>query len=678
MGVADAPAAARDAALALARGDYESGKRSEPDCSPTSLALVLHRGGGVAAMADALAAAPGGAAAAGCGVEPEALATLHSAVPGLECAPPRPGAARRRALTRHACVALRRKASPAAMLSALAAMLQRCSSSQAAPARGVAASGLAHALSLLSAGGEAGGGAGGLPQGLLRLISPSASMFAASLRPLGKGGFGTVFAAVGAVDGRAVALKRVPFRSPLPPWAAGGALAAAHAPLLREAKALAALSHAHVARYHAAWVEPRWDRLAAALTEHVGGGAPSSSDDDRAAAAETAAAARGLRRRSTLRIRDAAATSSEEEAARSSDDDDDDDDASESSAAWSASDASGWSSRTGASRLALPPLADAEGLSGDSSAGGDASSSASSLASSSSLLSQSAEGALALALRAPPAPRPMTWPYCLYISMELVPGPTLQRWLLARADDARCWAADVSGALAPPAAAQARALGAQLAHGLAHMHGRGVLHRDLKPANVVLAPGRSRGRAGDDVAPLRAVIVDLGLAAFAPGGVVADAEGGAAAADPSPSPDDGHTGGVGTATYAAPEQASGRGYGPPADVYSLGLILLELLCRFGTGMERARAMAAARAGALPREALERSAPGAAALVAAMLSPDPALRPTAAAVARSPALRRAGGDQAGGDVAALRAALAAKEAELGRLRAALERATVAAA
>ena len=292
--------------------------------------------------------------------------------------------------------------------------------------------------------------------------------------------------------------------------------------------------------------------------------------------------------------------------------------------------------------------------------------------------------ALQLARSAPPAARPMTWPYCLYIGMELVPGPTLQRWLLARADDARCWADDApgaaAGALAPPAAAQARALAAQLAHGLAHMHGRGVLHRDLKPANVVLAPGRSRGRDADaDAAPpLRAVIVDLGLAAFAPGGVVADSEGGAAAADPSPSPDDGHTGGVGTATYAAPEQASGRGYGPSADVYSLGLILLELLCRFGTGMERARAMAAARAGTLPAEALERGAPGAAALVAAMLATDPALRPTAAAVARSPALRReAAGDGAGGDVAALRAQLAAKEAEVGRLRAALERATVAA-
>jgi hypothetical protein len=49
------------------------------------------------------------------------------------------------------------------------------------------------------------------------------------------------------------------------------------------------------------------------------------------------------------------------------------------------------------------------------------------------------------------------------------------------------------------------------------------------------------------------------------------------------------------------------------------------------------------------------------------------------VARSPALRRAAEpkDAQSDDVAALRAALAAKDAELSRMRAALERATVAA-
>jgi serine/threonine protein kinase len=42
--------------------------------------------------------------------------------------------------------------------------------------------------------------------------------------------------------------------------------------------------------------------------------------------------------------------------------------------------------------------------------------------------------------------------------------------------------------------------------------------------------------------------------------------------------------GVGTHSYCAPEQLAGGGlYGPPADVYPLGLLLLELACPFGTG-----------------------------------------------------------------------------------------------
>ena len=319
MGAADAPDATCDAALARAH-DGDDGNDSEQrplECSP-SLALVLHRSGGIATVADALAAAPAGGASAGCGVEPDAVAPLHallrSAVPGLECAPPRGP----RGTPPRADVAARRKASSATVLSALSSMLQRCpSSSSAAPARGVAASGLSHALSLLSAGEAGGGGAGGLPNALMRLLSPSSAMFSAT-RPLGKGGFGTVLAAVGAVDGRAVALKCVPFRSPLPPWAAGGALAAAHAPLLREARALAALSHAHVVRYHAAWVEPRWERLAAALATHVGAADAAAAGDMQPA---SPLRGRGRAQRTVLRIRDAAATSSEEEASPSSDDD---------------------------------------------------------------------------------------------------------------------------------------------------------------------------------------------------------------------------------------------------------------------------------------------------------------------------------------------------------------------
>jgi len=48
-----------------------------------------------------------------------------------------------------------------------------------------------------------------------------------------------------------------------------------------------------------------------------------------------------------------------------------------------------------------------------------------------------------------------------------------------------------------------------------------------------------------------------------------------------------HTSGVGTASYAAPEQLVGVGdYGNAVDVYPLGLILMELLGKFSTGASR--------------------------------------------------------------------------------------------
>ena len=46
------------------------------------------------------------------------------------------------------------------------------------------------------------------------------------------------------------------------------------------------------------------------------------------------------------------------------------------------------------------------------------------------------------------------------------------------------------------------------------------------------------------------------------------------------------TAGIGTATYAAPEQVRTKTYGTAVDIFSLGLILLELVCCFETEHER--------------------------------------------------------------------------------------------
>jgi WD40 repeat protein/serine/threonine protein kinase len=137
-----------------------------------------------------------------------------------------------------------------------------------------------------------------------------------------------------------------------------------------------------------------------------------------------------------------------------------------------------------------------------------------------------------------------------YIASAYCRGPNLAVWLKQRNE--------------PVPFRMAAWLVAELAAGVEHAHGRGVLHRDLKPSNVLLEPlgeGRSADEAGDFGFMPR--ISDFGLARL-------QNEDGDATASHAV---------LGTANYMAPEQALGRSHsvGRAADVYALGAILYELL-----------------------------------------------------------------------------------------------------
>ena len=99
------------------------------------------------------------------------------------------------------------------------------------------------------------------------------------------------------------------------------------------------------------------------------------------------------------------------------------------------------------------------------------------------------------------------------------------------------------GRLSPDKATE---IARQICAGLAAAHERGVIHRDLKPANVML----------DGAGKIR--ITDFGLASIA-----ASIQGAEVRA--------------GTPAYMAPEQLAGREVSTKSDIYSLGLILYEIL-----------------------------------------------------------------------------------------------------
>ena len=134
----------------------------------------------------------------------------------------------------------------------------------------------------------------------------------------------------------------------------------------------------------------------------------------------------------------------------------------------------------------------------------------------------------------------------VYIVMELLEGRTL-REILAKD--------------APLETARAVSIMLQTSAAVAAAHEAGIIHRDLKPANIFITQNA-------DV-PAVVKVLDFGIAKLAADSLDED------------EPNLTQVGAmIGTPRYMSPEQCNGRELTPASDVYSLGVILYEML----TGM----------------------------------------------------------------------------------------------
>ena len=119
-----------------------------------------------------------------------------------------------------------------------------------------------------------------------------------------------------------------------------------------------------------------------------------------------------------------------------------------------------------------------------------------------------------------------------YIVMELIDGITLKQYLQDHG---------------PIDAAQAVDFSLQIARALSHAHGKGIVHRDIKPQNILVVDNGVVKVADFGIANLQSEVPDVENEA------------------------------IGSMHYISPEQARGLPVDGRSDIYSLGIVMYEML-----------------------------------------------------------------------------------------------------
>lgn len=135
----------------------------------------------------------------------------------------------------------------------------------------------------------------------------------------------------------------------------------------------------------------------------------------------------------------------------------------------------------------------------------------------------------------------------------------------------------------------------QIIYGLDYIHSRQIVHHDIKPSNIFISTSGQ----------LQIQLGDFGLAC--------------------PLQKENHHSILGTHMYAAPEQLQGK-CDPKSDIYSLGIVLLELLVHTRTRMERIEIINNLKKGQIPTS-LTVTYPKWAYIVSQLVQEDPEKRPS---------------------------------------------------
>lgn len=462
---------------------------------------------------------------------------------------------------------------------------------------------------------------------------------------LSSGSFGSVFRAVRELDGYEYAVKKIKFD-------AMGYSKESIEKVIREVQCLAAVNdHPNIVRYYTSWWEPTWmTGSISSKNRHISASGTSSSYRKyivNGSSTNSVYSRSGGINRKTLQI-DAGSTNNESVDLRRRIDDATE----EWAAVSSSSSSSSWSSDSDDDYYSLDG--------GIGSIGEDTWESYHSHnveqwteAYDDSYITKTAyrrrRRSTRKAMKNIPNATPYQYQISLYIQMQLCHPANLQDWIRER--NKQIPESDHERRIGP-----AVEIFQQICSGLAHIHKSNVVHRDLKPANIFVSSDGKVIKIGDFglSKQLRDIVNHQHTGTFnskpssphqrppsekksvktaetqrnndAIISIRADVSSTQALVEYN-KVDDNLTSGIGTASYAAPEQVQSKTYGTAVDIFSLGLIFLELVSCFETEHERLHNLQQCRYQRLP-EWIDDNYPDIFSTILACTRPNACDRPTA--------------------------------------------------